>query len=155
MSELQKEILQSRPFSSREEEVFLNLQRTAYALRLQLDEILKAYGLTGTQYNVLRILRGAGGDGLPCSEIGDRMVTNDPDITRLLERLQKAGLISKQRAEEDKRVVVTKITDEGLKLLEDLDTPIRDNNVRSLGHLGPEMLEQLNALLVLARRPNK
>ena len=155
MSELQKEILQSRPFSSREEEVFLNLQRTAYALRLKVDEILKSHGLTGTQYNVLRILRGAGGDGLPCSEIGERMVTNDSDITRLLERLEKAGLITKQRAQEDRRVIVTRITDEGLKLLDDLDEPITETNVENLGHLGPEMLEQLNALLVLARRSGK
>lgn len=151
MSQLLKEIKQTKPFANLEEEVFLNLQRTAYLLQQKSDEVLKIEELTGTQYNVLRILRGAGKNGLACSRISDRMVTKDSDITRLLERLEKRGLIEKGRAEEDRRVIVSKITDEGLRVLEKLDQPVTKKNVELLGHLGEGLLEQLNALLVLAR----
>lgn len=150
-SELLKEIKQTKPFSSVEEEVFLNLQRTAYLLRQKSEEIFKKEDLTGTQYNVLRILRGAAPEGLACSQISDRLVTKDSDTTRLLERLEKRRLIKRDRAEEDRRVIVSKITGRGLKLLARLDEPVRKNNVEMLEHLGPEMLEQFNALLVLAR----
>lgn len=145
------EIKQTKPFASIEEEVFLNLQRTAYVLRQYNDEVLKREDLTNIQYNVLRILRGAGKDGLACSKISERLVTKDSDITRVLERLQKRNLIIRERAEEDRRVIVSKITEKGLKVLERLDDPVQEKNINLLGHLGNDMLQQLNALLVLAR----
>ncbi len=151
MSKLLEEIKQTKPFSSIEEEVYLNLQRTAYILRQKSDECLKSENLSGTQYNVLRILRGAGERGLACSQISDRLVTNDSDITRLLNRLEQRGLIEKARDEEDRRVIVSKITEEGLKILERLDDVVTEKNLQALGHLSEEMLQQLNALLVLAR----
>ncbi len=152
MSQLLKEIKQTKPFSSLEEEVFLNLQRTAYALRQSSNEVLKEQNLSGQQYNVLRILRGAGEKGLASSQISDRLVTKDSDITRLLERLKKRDLIKTARAEEDRRVKVSKITKKGLDLLKRLDNPIQDKNKNLLGHLGEDLLQQLNALLVLARK---
>ena len=151
MSKLQAEIKQTKPFSSIEEEVYLNLQRTAYQLKQQSEEIFKAANLSSTQYNVLRILRGAGERGLASSQISERLVTKDSDITRVSERLERRGLIKKERAEDDKRVIVSKITKKGLGLLEKLDGPTREKISGLLGHLGEDFLQQLNSLLVLAR----
>lgn len=151
-SELQKEIKQTKPFESLEEEVYLNLQRTAYMLATKTVEILKRKDLTPTQYNALRILRGAGENGLTCSEVSMRMVTNDSDITRLLERLESRGLICRVRAENDRRVIIARITSGGLDILGKLDDPVAEMNRAQLGHLGQDLLEQLNALLVLARK---
>lgn len=150
--ELLKEIKQTKPFESLEEEVYLNLQRTAYLLGARKEEVFRQADLTSTQYNALRILRGAGDSGLACSEISERMITNDSDITRLLERLENRGLIRRERAASDRRVVIAKISPEGLDVLKDLDEPIAQTNREQLVHLGTEMLEQLNALLVLARK---
>src|SRR5215471_12619391 len=94
---LQAEIKQTRPFSGPEQEAYLSLLRTTDKLQTAIEGELKKFGLTGTQYNALRILRGAGAEGLPCSEIGERMITRDPDITRLLDRLQKRGLVERIR----------------------------------------------------------
>src|SRR6266536_5283270 len=107
---LQAELKQKVPFTSREQEAYLSLLRTADALQSSMESKLKEFGLTGTQYNALRILRGAGADGLPCSEVGERMITRDPDITRLLDRLQKRGLVERARGRGDRRVVYGKIT---------------------------------------------
>ncbi|HEY8670823.1 MAG TPA: MarR family transcriptional regulator, partial [Terriglobales bacterium] len=101
-------------------------------------------------YNVLRILRGEP-KGLPCGEIGCRMITRDPDITRLLDRLEKRGLISRIRDTEDRRVVLTRISSEGLKALSRLDVPVQDAHRKQLGHLGRERLRQLADLLEVAR----
>src|SRR4051812_45775311 len=115
MAKLMDEIRKSNPFESREQEVFLNLMRTAEALAEGIDAVLKSAGVSATQYNVLRILRGAsaccGESGLACREIGERMVTRDPDITRLLDRMEKAGLIVRERAKDDRRVIRTAVTD--------------------------------------------
>src|SRR6266478_1928499 len=92
---LQEELKQNVPFTSREQEAYLSLLRTADALQSRVEAKLKEFGLTGTQYNALRILRGAGEDGIPCSDIAERMITRDPDITRLLDRLQKRGLVER------------------------------------------------------------
>lgn len=151
MSESEKEIRQTKPFKSKEEELYLNLARTTEALSWKLTELLKSYELTGVQYNVLRILRGAGDDGLICSEISERLITKDSDITRLLERLENRDLIARERSEKDRRHVIAKITGEGLRLLSEIDTPIIKLHQQQLGHLGEKLLEQLNALLVLAR----
>lgn len=151
MSDLQKELKQTKPWKNREEELYLNLARTAEALSWKVTELLKSYELTGVQYNVLRILRGAGSAGLICSEISERLITKDSDITRLLERLENRGLISRERSEKDRRIVIVRITDAGLTLLAEIDEPVIDLHRRQLGHLGENLLDQLNALLVLAR----
>lgn len=132
---LRDEIKQTRPFASPYEEATLNIVRTAEFLRTVFAEQLKPYGITGTQYNVLRILRGAGTEGLPCGQIAERMVTQDSDITRLLDRLSAMGLIDRGRSERDRRVVTTVLTPEGKKLLARLDPVVKQANQSLLGHL--------------------
>jgi len=129
-----------------EEQVFINLMLTADLLSRRLEPVLKAAEISSTQYNVLRILRGAP-EGLPCGEIGSRMISRDPDITRLLDRLEKRGLVSRCRETRDRRLVLTRITDPGLKLLAQLDGPVLDAHYLQLGHLGQEKLKTLMALL--------
>ena len=118
---LKKELKQSKPFPTLEAEVYLNIQRTAEALLWKATELLKPYDLTPTQYNVLRILRGAGTNGLICREIGERMVSRDPDVTKLLDRLETRDLITRERDHKDRRVIIARVTEAGLKLLEELD----------------------------------
>ena len=149
-SRLQKEIKKNKPFESAEQEAHLNLIRTAQVLQEPFDKLMKPHNLSGTQYNVLRILRGAG-EPLPCGQIGERMVTRDPDITRLLDRLEKRGLIVRERTAADRRVVLASITAEGLKLLKQLDQPVIDLHVKQLGHMGKEKLKALIDLLETAR----
>lgn len=149
---LQAELKQKIPFTSPEQEAYLSLLRTSDALQSQVEEILKAFGLTGTQYNALRILRGAGPDGLPCSEIGERMITRDPDITRLLDRLQKRGLVERSRGQSDRRVIYGKITPPGLKLLREMDAPVEKHGREMLRHVGPRKLRELIDLLEQVRR---
>jgi MarR family transcriptional regulator, organic hydroperoxide resistance regulator len=138
-----------------EQEVFLGIQRTADVLMRDLEEVLKPSGLSATQYNVLRILRGAGDDGLPCGGIGVRMLTRDPDITRLLDRLEARKLIRRHRSSEDRRVVLANVTASGLGLLKELDEPVIATHRRQLGHLGHEKLRQLSHLLEAARGPRE
>ncbi len=140
-----------KPFTSNEAEAFLNLQRTADILMRGLERQLKPVGLTQTQYNVLRILRGAGRDGLLCREIGARMVTRDPDITRLLDRLEARGLAIRSRLDSDRRAIRTRITPTGQALLNKLDRPVAELHARQLGHLGNEKVRELIALLEQAR----
>lgn len=132
---LRDEIKQSKPFASPAEEAVLNIVRTAEVIRSVAADALKPYGITGTQYNVLRILRGAGAAGLPCGQIADRMVTQDSDITRLLDRLSTMGLIERGRSEEDRRVVTTVLSAEGKKLLTKLDPVVKQLNQELLGQL--------------------
>jgi len=148
---LQAELKQKVPFRSREEEAYLSLLRTADTLEANVEAKLKEYGLTGTQYNALRILRGAGAEGLPCSEIGERMITRDPDITRLLNRLQKRGLAIRAREKGDRRVILGKITTAGLKLLREMDEPVERYGREMLKHVGQDKLDQLIGLLELVR----
>jgi len=148
---LQAELKQKVPFRSREQEAYLSLLRTSDALEASVESNLKEFGLTGTQYNALRILRGAGAEGLPCSEIGERMITHDPDITRLLNRLQKRGLAVRARARNDRRVIHGKITAAGLKLLREMDEPVEKHGREMLKHVGQEKLGQLIELLELVR----
>lgn len=148
---LQEEIKQKLPFQSLEEEVMLGLARTSDALGRGIDEVLKASGLTGTQYNVLRILRGAGASGLSCGDVASRMITRDPDLTRLLDRLEARALVTRARDVGDRRVVMTRITRSGLDLLEELDSPVQTGNRKALGHLGEERLRTLAQLLDEAR----
>ena len=133
-----------------EEAVFLDLMRTTDMLSRALVTVLKPEDLSANQYNVLRILRGAQG-ALPCGEIASRMITRDPDITRLLDRLEKRGLISRCRETKDRRMVMAGITPDGLKLLSRLDEPIEEAHRKSLGHLGRERLRALTELVQAAR----
>jgi len=134
-----------------EEVVFLDLLRTTDMLSRRFVPILKREHLSATQYNVLRILRGAQ-EALPCGEIANRMITRDPDITRLLDRLEQRGLISRSREARDRRTVLVRIMPKGLKLLGRLDEPVRDAHRRQLGHLGAERLGALADLLGAARQ---
>jgi DNA-binding MarR family transcriptional regulator len=134
-----------------EEQVFINLMLTSDQLARRLEPVLKAAEISPTQYNVLRILRGAP-EGLACGEIASRMITRDPDITRLLDRLEKRSLVSRCRDTKDRRMVLTRITEAGLKLLAQLEGPILDAHHLLLGHLGPEKLRNLLKLMEEARR---
>src|SRR2546422_8981502 len=133
-----------------EEAAFLDLLRTSDMLSRGLVRVLKTEDLSATQYNVLRILRGAP-EGLPCGEIASRMITRDPDITRLLDRLEKRELISRCRETKDRRMVMARITPEGLKLLARLDAPVEESHRKPLGHLGRERLRALTELLHACR----
>src|SRR5208337_567107 len=135
---------------SPEETAFLDLLRTTDMLSRGLVQVLKTEDLSSTQYNVLRILRGSP-EGLPCGEIAGRMITRDPDITRLLDRLEKRGLISRCRETKDRRMVMTRIARDGLDLLARLDRPIKEAHRKQLGHLGRERLHTLTELLRAAR----
>jgi DNA-binding MarR family transcriptional regulator len=130
-----------------EEMAYLELSRTTDLLSRSLSQLLKPEDLSSTQYNVLRILRGA----LPCGEIGSRMITRDPDITRLLDRLEKRKLISRCRETKDRRMVMARITPEGMKLLARMDEPVRETHRKQLGHLGRERLRELTELLQASR----
>jgi DNA-binding MarR family transcriptional regulator len=141
---------QRRHVACPEEDVFLDLLRTTDMLSRGLVEVLKTEDLSSTQYNVLRILRGAP-EGLPCGEIGNRMITRDPDITRLLDRLEKRCLISRCRETKDRRMVMARITPEGLELLSRLDDPVRAGHRKQLGHLERDQLRALTELLHAAR----
>jgi len=134
-----------------EEAAFLDLLRTTDMLSRGPAQVLKTEDLSATQYNVLRILRGAP-EGLPCGEIGSRMITRDPDITRLLDRLEKRDLISRARDSKDRRMVLTRVTPDGLKVLSRLDEPVHEAHRRQLGHLSRERLAALAELLQDCRR---
>lgn len=134
-----------------EDQTFIALQKTADALGQQAEQLLKTNELTGAQYNVLRILRGAQPDGLPCSNIGDLMISHDPDMTRLLDRMEKHGLITRQRQSDDRRVVRTCITAKGLDLLRQLDTPIRELHKRQFHHISAARLKEFIEALELIR----
>jgi DNA-binding MarR family transcriptional regulator len=140
-----------QPSRSLEQEAYVGLLRTADVLARGAVEAIKPCGLSGTQYNILRILRGAGTDGLCCRETAERMLTHDPDVTRLLDRLERRGLVVRARATSDRRVIRVRITPEGLRILAKLDEPITACHRRQLGHLGPRRLAQLIDLLNSAR----
>jgi DNA-binding MarR family transcriptional regulator len=151
MRRLQAEIKQSKPFESLEEEVYLNLLRTADLLFRRQEQLLKTAELSPAQYNVLRILRGAEARGLACKEIGERMLTRDPDITRLLDRLEKRKLVVRSRDRKDRRVIFTRVSAKGLEVLERLDQPVLQWSKAHLGHMGKKRLCQFTRLLEVAR----
>jgi DNA-binding MarR family transcriptional regulator len=151
MAALQHEVNKKRPFELAEQEAHLNLVRTAAELEGPLLRVLKPHGLTSSTYNVLRILRGSGPAGRHASDIGCDMVVRVPDVTRLVDRLEQRGLVARERSTTDRRVVVVRISEAGLKLLKKLDQPILDAHRQTLGHMTPEELAALNALLVKAR----
>ncbi len=145
------EIKQTRPFPSLEAEAAVNLARTADVVRRGMEAALKPWGLSPEQFNVLRILRGAGPAGLPCGEIAARMVTRDPDMTRLLDRLEARGLTARVRDTKDRRVVLSHIQPAGRRILRAVDGPLEAAIMRRLGRLGPKRLRLLVTLLEAAR----
>lgn len=130
-----------------EDRAFIALQRAADKLALQAEQLLKSNGLTGAQYNVLRILRGAEPQGLACSSIAERMISHDPDMTRLLDRMEKRNLITRQRQSDDRRVVKTRITSSGLELLKRLDPTVRELHKRQFAHIAVARIRTLRDLL--------
>jgi len=146
----------NHPSAPLEDQLFITILKTADALAQQGEQLIKPFGLTGTQYNVLRILRGAEPDGLPCRVIADRMISRDPDMTRLLDRLEKQELITRERQKDDRRVIKTRITSEGLKLLKRLDQPVHDLHERQFRHMSAGRLRQLAELLeeIAKREPS-
>lgn len=151
-TDLQHELKQTRPFRSPVEEAFVGLQRTAAVLEHALESALKPTGITGTQYNVLRILRGAGEQGLCRTEVGERMVRRVPDVTRLLDRLEDAGYIGRTRGDEDRRYVTTRITPAGLVVLADLDAIVAAFLGRYADVLDADRLQALIDALTALRR---
>jgi DNA-binding MarR family transcriptional regulator len=145
----------AHPAVTLENRIFVALLQAADVLGQEAEQLLKAAGLTGAQYNVLRILRGAEPAGLPCRGIGERMISHDPDMTRLLDRLEKRGLITRMRQTDDRRVVKTRITPQALSLLKTLDQPIRELHKRQFRHMSAARLKILSDLLeeVRVRKP--
>lgn len=148
---LQDELKQTKAWKSLEEEAVLNIARTAAVLEHRLAQALKPHQITPTQYNVLRILRGAGSGGLCRNAVGERLVRKVPDVTRLLDRMEHLTLIERTREGSDRRYVTTRITDKGLRMVNELDDQIQAIHQDLLGHLGPDNLRQLVGLLELAR----
>jgi DNA-binding MarR family transcriptional regulator len=135
------------PTARLEAYVFVALLKAADSLSQEAEQLIKAAGLTSAQYNVLRILRGAEPDGLLCRGISDRMISRDPDMTRLLDRMEKNKLITRERQKEDRRVIKTRITAEGLKLLKKLDRPVNELHKNQFRHMPPAQLKRLAELL--------
>ena len=152
MSSLKSEIAQTSPFSSLEEEAILNVMRTSDCLQRAFQHKTREWGLTQTQYNVLRILRGAQPDGLTCAAIGERMIAVEPDITRLLGRLKRLKLIRQHRDRQDRRVVMTQISEAGLDLLRAMDPVIQRIPLELMGHIGRGELAEMIRLLEKARQ---
>src|SRR5687768_16219398 len=148
---LQEEIKQTRPFASREHEAHLSIVRTAAILTDDVEKFLRPYEITATQYNVLRILRGAEPNGLCRNELRDRMLTRMPDMTRLLDRMEESGLVDRERQDHDRRMVRSRISSSGLKLLADLDGVTQKEEKRRFGHLNEQQLRTLIELLAIVR----
>jgi len=147
---LQHEIGKRQPFGSPREEALLNLLRTSDQVQIHFTRLFREYGLTSSQYNVLRILRGEG-KPLPILEIAERTLTVVPGITGLIDRLEQAGMVRRQRCPEDRRVIFVAISEQALKLLDRLDGPVRDLQRRSLAHLTTAELKTLIRLLEKVR----
>jgi DNA-binding MarR family transcriptional regulator len=151
MPNLRDEIKQRKPFRTLHEEAALNVVRTSAMLSDTFERVLKPYGITGTQYNVLRILRGSEPNGLCRNEIRDRMLTRMPDVTRLLDRMEDAGLIARAREDDDRRMVRTRITSQGRRLVDDLDAVVDREHQRIFGALNKEELRRLIGQLSAVR----
>jgi DNA-binding MarR family transcriptional regulator len=150
-SNLQEEIKQTKPFGSLQEELWLNLSRTAAALGHLIEQKLRPRGLSPTQYNVLRILRGAGEKGLCQFEIAERLVAQVPDVPRIVDRMEKAGWVQRTRGVEDRRLVLASLTPAGLALAAELDAPMAEILCGLFGDLSEAEMRQMNKLLVAGR----
>jgi DNA-binding MarR family transcriptional regulator len=143
-----REIRQTKPFQSLQQQVVLNLMRTTRAVEESWIQYLKrTEGISPSQFNILRILRGARPNPVKISEIADRMVTRDPDVTRLVDRLIKQGLVRRERCTDDRRVVFVEITGAGLALLARLDEPVLGYVASAMAGLKPQQLRTLDTLL--------
>ncbi len=145
----------ARRFDSLEQEAYLNLWRSYDRLRAEEDRLFDSVDLTAQQYNALRLLRGKHPASLPTLALAERLVSRAPDITRMLDKLEHRKLVRRERPAENRRVVAVRVTDAGLKLLQNLDEPVRRCHARQLGHLSQARLRQLVALLEQARRPHE
>ncbi len=150
-TQLRDELQQSKPFKSLREEALVSIARTEAVWREHLERVLGPRGLSGTQYNVLRILRGAGPDGLCRNQIGERLISRMPDVSRLLDRMEAAGLVRRMRSTEDRRLVNTTLTTQGRTLVDDLDAEVAKAQDAQLGHMTQAQLRALIDLLSLAR----
>ena len=146
----------ARPGSAIEDHIFVAILKSADTLSQEAEQLIKSVGLTMAQYNVLRILRGAEPEGLLCRGISERMISRDPDITRLLDRMENHGWITRHREKEDRRVVKTRITEDGLATLKKLDQPVRDLHKGQFRHMSASQLKTLAKLLaeVVRRQPS-
>lgn len=149
-SRLQNELKKKRPFDLLEQESMLNLLRTNDQFQNRFGRLFREFGLTSSQYNVLRILRGEG-KPMPCQEIADRMIQVVPAMTGLLDRLEKQGLITRERSSEDRRVVYVELAEKARELLSQMDDPVSDLHKRLIGHLTSAELRELSRLLEKAR----
>ena len=154
MQTLRDEIKQTKPFTSLEQEAQLNIVRTGAVLLDDVEQLLRPYGITATQYNVLRILRGSEPGGLCRNELRDRMITRMPDMTRLLDRMEDAGLVTRSRERDDRRMVLTRISARGLELLGELDAPMTELHRDQLARLTDDQLRSLIDLLTVVREGN-
>ncbi len=152
--DLKQEIHQKKPFKSLYQEAQLNIVRTSNMLGDSFEQMLKPYGITGTQYNVLRILRGAGPEGLCRNEVRARLLNRMPDATRLLDRMEEGGLVTRARSGEDRRLVTTRITKKGMHLVDSLDQVVDKKHRQQLGHLNEQQLRTLIKLLTQIRNPD-
>ena len=150
-----EEIKQTKPFTSRQQEATLNVLRTADALKRGMDLLLKRHGISSAQYNVLRILRGAGEKGLHCSGIAERLITAEPDVTRLLTRMEKLGLLNRRRDGHDRRVVTTTATPQGLRLLDEVERPLQKLQKQQFALLSDDEIEALIGGLEMVRESIK
>jgi len=150
-TDLRSELRQRKPFDSLQQEAHLNLVRTFALLQDAFEQLFKPYGISNTQYNVLRILRGAELGGLCRNELRDRLLTRMPDVTRLLDRMEEVGLVERARESTDRRQVTTRLTKQGRRLVDELDEVVAAEHQRTLGHLNKTQLASLVALLSLAR----
>jgi DNA-binding MarR family transcriptional regulator len=150
-STLHEELGESQPFQVPEQEAYLNLVRTHALLSDEVAELFKQHHLSQPLYNVLKVVARVGKAGMPSQSITQYMVARDPDITRLVDRLQKDRLIERERDEQDRRIVRVRVTQSGLDAIEKLDPLIWKLHQQQLGHLSQEKLELLNQLLVEAR----
>jgi DNA-binding MarR family transcriptional regulator len=142
-------------FDSPEQEAFLNLWRTYDRLRALEDELFARFDLTPQQYNVLRLLKSVHPDGVPTLALADRLVSRAPDITRMLDKLEQRGLVTRDRRPDNRRVVRIAVSDAGLDLLREAAEPLRECHARQLGHLTADDLKRLTELLRAARAPHE
>lgn len=150
-SQLQRELKKKQPFATPEQEAVLNILRTNDQYQNRFGRLFREYGLTSSQYNVLRILRGEG-KPMPCLEIGSRMIQVVPAMTGLIDRLEKLELVRRERCTEDRRVVYIELTDKATKLLSEMDEPVTDLEKTLIGHLTRKELRELSRLLEKARQ---
>ena len=148
---LQQDLKQKKPFRSLQQEAYLSVVRTSTSLMDAMEDLVKARGISATQYNVLRILRGSGAEGLCRNELRDRMLTRMPDMTRLLDRMEDAGLVVRAREGDDRRMVMTRITEKGRRLLDELDAPVMALHRKQMAGLTDAQLRSLSDLLTLVR----